>query len=135
MVCHRSDFNAIWNQFRKIVKSSFFTSNLEVFKSWDLNTSKLLVKKELFTIFRNWFQIALKSLLWHIMVCCGYVTCSPRSQEYFENIFGPIACIKTIFWRKTRKYGGFCNLILTPKGVCWYQKCCKNCCFSWFSDF
>ena len=38
---------------KKIVKDSFFTSNLEVLKSWYLNTSKFLVKKEIFTIYRN----------------------------------------------------------------------------------
>ena len=94
----------------------------------------MLVKNELFTIFENKFQFSLKNLLWHIMTCCGYVTCSPWSKEYVENIFGPITCIKTFFWRKTRQDGGFCNLILTSKGVCRYQNCCKKCCFSWFFE-
>ena len=49
------------------------------------------------------------------MSCYGYVTCSLRSKEYVENIFGPIACIKMIVWRKTREDDSFCNLILTPK--------------------
>ena len=49
------------------------------------------------------------------MSCYGYVTCSLWSKEYVENIFGPIACIKMIFWRKTREDDSFCNLILTPK--------------------
>ena len=94
----------------------------------------MLVKKELFTIFLNWFEIALESLLWHIMSCCRYATRSPGSEEYVENIFGPIACIKNIFRRKTRKDGSFCNLILTPKGVFRYRKCCKKCWFSWFVE-
>ena len=49
------------------------------------------------------------------MSCYGYVTCSLWSKEYVENIFGPIACIKMIFWRKTREDDSFCNLIFTPK--------------------
>ena len=118
----------------KNCKKLFFTSNLEVIKSWDFITSKLLVKKELFTIFQNQFQITLETLLWHIMPCCGYVTCSPWSQQYVENIFGPTTCIKIFFRGKTRRDGSFCNLILTPKGVCRYQKCCKKCWFSWFFE-
>ena len=42
--------------------------------------------------------------------------------------------MKTFLGRETRKDGSFCNLILTPKGVCRYQKCSKNCCFSWFLE-
>ena len=103
MICHRSVSNAVWNQFTKIVKSSFFTSNLEVLKSWGFSTSKFFVKKELFTVFVNWFQTALETLLWHIMWCCGYVTCSPWSREHVENIFRSITCIKTFFGRKTWK--------------------------------
>ena len=114
MICHRSVSNAVWNQFTKIVKSSFFTSNLEVLKSWGFSTSKFLVKK-LFTFFVNWFQTALETLLWHIMWCCGYVTCSPWSREHVEIIFRSIMCIKTFCGRKTWKDGSFCNLILTPK--------------------
>ena len=115
MICHKSDSNAISNQFKKIVKSSFFTSNLEVLKSSCFSTSKLLVKKELFTVFVNWFQIALETLLLHIMWCYGYVTCSSWSREHVENIFRSITCIKTFCGRKTWKDGSFCNLILTPK--------------------
>ena len=107
--------NAIWNSFRKIVKSSFFTSNLEVLKFWYFSISKLLVKKELFPVFVNWFQTALETPLWHIMWCCGYVTCSPWSREHVDNIFRSITCIKTFCGRKTWKDGSFCNLILTPK--------------------
>ena len=69
------------------------------------------------------------------MACCGYETRSPWSQKHVKNIFGPITCIKIFFWRKTRKDGSFSNLILTLKGVCRYQKCCKKCCFSWFFEF
>ena len=115
MICHRSVSDAVWNQFTKIVKSSFFTKNLEVLKPQDFNTSKFLVKKELFTVFVNWFQTALETLLWHIMWCCGYVTCSPWSREHVKNIFRSIMCIKTFCGRKTWKDGSFCNLILTPK--------------------
>ena len=125
MICHRSVSNAIWNQFRKIVESSFSTSNSEVVKSQDFITSKFLVKKELFTIFLNYFQIALETLLWHIMSYCGYVTWSPWFKEHVENIFGPITCMKIFLWRKTRKDGSFRDLILTLKGICKYQKCCK----------
>ena len=115
MICHRSISNAVWNQFTKTVKSSFFTSNLEVLKPQDFNTSKLLVKKELFTVFVNWFRTALETLLWHIMSCCGYVTCSSWSREHVENIFRSITCIKTFCGRKTWKDGSFYNLILPPK--------------------
>ena len=69
------------------------------------------------------------------MSCWGYVTCSLWSKRYVRKIFGPIACIKIFFQRKTRRDGSFCNLILTLKGVCRYQKCCKKCCFSWFFEF
>ena len=89
--------------------------------------SKLLVKIKHFTIFPNQFQIALETVLWHTISCYGYVTCSPWSKEYVENILRPLTCMKTFFGRKTRKDGSFCNLILTPKGVCSYQKCSKNC--------
>ena len=94
----------------------------------------MLVKKEHFTIFPNQFQIALETVLWYIISCYGYVTCSPWSKEHVENILRPITCMKTFFGRKTRKDGSFCNLILTPKGVCRYQKCSKNCWFSWFFE-
>ena len=69
------------------------------------------------------------------MSCCGYVTCSSWSRENVENIFRSITCIKTFCGRKTWKDGSFCNLILTLKGVCRYQKCCKKCCFSWCFEF
>ena len=111
--------------------------NLEIILSQNFTTSKLLVKKELFTIFVNWFQTALETLLWHIIIimwCCGYVTCSSWSRKHVENIFRSIMCIKTFCGRKTWKDGSFCNLILTPKGVCRYQKCSKNCWFSWFFE-
>ena len=79
--------------------------------------------------------MALETYLCHIMRRCRYVTCSPWSQEHVTNIFGPITCIKIFFWRKRWKDGSFCNLILTLKVICTYQKCCKNCCFSWYFEF
>ena len=68
------------------------------------------------------------------MTCCGYVTCSPWSREHVKNIFRSITGIKIFFGRKTWKDGSFCNLILTPKAVCRYQKCSKKCCFLWFLE-
>ena len=53
IICHRSVSFAVWNQFTETVKSSFFTSTLEVLKPQDFNTSKLHVKKDLFTVFVN----------------------------------------------------------------------------------
>ena len=64
----------------------------------------------------NSLRIALESVLWQFVRCCGYLTCSLRSREYTEVIFEPVWYPEIIFWSKKRSDDLFWYLILTLEG-------------------